>query len=358
MTDHVARRLTIYAVFGLAVVACESANPASSPSPSPSASTSATMPATPAASASEAPPLAEFVWKATSTDGRLIPTGIVQGPSGQLWVGDPYHDRFAIFTTDGAFVEFWGGPGAGDSQFRLTRRNGDGYGAIAFAADGSFFVLDVGNLRVQKFDAKRQFVSAWGSLGSGPGQYLDPVGIAIGPDGRVNVLDDVRGVVETYDAGGKVLGSFSAFVGGVAKFDGANSLSMDASGNFYVSLANPSEVQRFDPSGNPTTTYGAPGSGPGAFHEQAGMMAIDTAGRLFVTQGPQRGDRPGVLVFGADGQYLGGWGAPGTGDGQMTFPTGVLLDSAGDVVVGDRGSMPDPGQPSRVQKFHAPSFVP
>lgn len=369
MNDHRSCRLAISVLLGLAVAACASTSPAATPGPLASAAPSAAsatpsaIPATPSAPASEAPPsdsapAAEFVWKATSPKGDLIPTGVVQDPKGRLWVSDPYHDRFAIFTTEGAFVEFWGTPGDGNGQFRLTRRNGDGYGAIAFASDGSFFVLDVGNHRVQKFDAKRKFVKAWGSEGSGPGQYLDPVGIVVGPDGRVHVLDDKRGVIETYDANGKVLGSFNAFVGSIQNFDGANSLALDANDNFYVSVASPNQVQRFDPSGNATVTYGAPGSGAGEFREQPQGMTIDAAGRLFVTQGPQRGDRPGVLVFGSDGGYLTGWGSIGSTDGQLTFPVGILVDASDDVYVNDAGGGPDGGGQSRLQKFHSPSFAP
>ena len=42
-------------------------------------------------------------------------------------------------------------------------------------------------------------MKTWGGFGPGTHQYQDPVGIAVGPDGRLHVLDDVRGVVETYD---------------------------------------------------------------------------------------------------------------------------------------------------------------
>jgi len=374
MNHDASRRFTASVLLGVVVAACSSAGPVTTPAPVASPAQTAApatppaIPATPSAPAStappsvappsDAPPAAAFVWAATSPAGDMIPTGIVQGPKGHLWVADPYSHRFAIFKPDGSFVEFWGTPGDGNGQLKLTRRNGDGYGAVAFAPDGSFYVLDVGNHRVQKFDAKRKFVKAWGSLGSGPGQYLDPVGIAVGPDGRVHVLDDERGVVETYDANGTVLGSFGAYVGGVQAFDGSNALALDANGNFYVSTASPNEVQRFDPDGKPTMTYGAPGSGPGEFHEQAGLMSVDGAGRLFVTQGPQRGDQPAVLVFGPDGGYLTGWGPVGSSDGQVAFPTGVLVDAAGDVYVGDRSSMPDAGPPGRVQKFHGPSFAP
>ena len=92
---------------------------------------------------------------------------------------------------------------SGDGEFDLTRANGDPYGMVAFAPDGSFYVLDAGNRRIQQFDADRTFLRAWGSFGTGPGQFNDPVGLAVDADGNVHVLDDVRGVIETFDADGQ-----------------------------------------------------------------------------------------------------------------------------------------------------------
>jgi len=342
---------------GTAVAVQSPGSAAVAPTPSSSAATSTSSASSPSSSASQPP--AEHIWTATTPNGDLIPTGIVADPSGRLWVADPYHDRFAIFATDGTFVEFWGGSGKGPGQFDLTRTNGDGYGAIAFEPNGSFFVLDAGNLRVQKFDAQRTFVKTWGGFGPGPNQYQDPVGIAVGPDGRLHVLDDVRGVVETHDPDGNVLGSFDAFksVGGGA-FNGANSLAVDTAGNLYVSAVDPNEVRRFDPDGKLTLTYGAPGSGGGAFADQPGSISVDGAGRLYVTQGPGRGDHPGVLVFEPDGRYLGGWGSIGSAKGQITFPTGILVDGSGEAYVGDAGSLPGFGGESRIQKFRPPRFAP
>ena len=105
----------------------------------------------------------------------------------------------------GSFVEGWGRSGKGDGQFDLTRANGDAYGNVAFGRDGSIYVLDVGNLRVQRFDADRKYLSAWGGFGTGPGQFIDPIGMALDEDGNVNVLDDGRGVVETYTPDGRII---------------------------------------------------------------------------------------------------------------------------------------------------------
>jgi len=258
---------------------------------------------------------------------------IAVDPSGRIWAPEADGNRLAIYDPNGKLVEQWGRPGSAPGQFDFTRPNGDGYGTLAFASDGSFFVLDVGNRRVQHFDGKRKLLGQWGSFGSGPGQFNDPVGIAVARDGSVWVLDDRRSVIEHYDAKGKVLGSFDPFAAWPGN-DGANSLAIDANGNLYASMVAPSQVLVFDPTGKQLRVVGA-----GAFDEQPTNMAIDAAGRLFVTQGPDRGSAPGVLVFAPDGSPIGGFGPSGDGDGQLVFPGGIALDGHGGVYVED--SLPE-----------------
>jgi len=267
-------------------------------------------------------------------------------PAGQIWAPEADGNRIAIYDHDGKLLEQWGGPGAGPGQFDFTRANGDGYGTLAFAKDGSFFVLDVGNRRVQHFDASRHFINQWGGFGNGPGQFNDPVGIAVADDGTVWVLDDTRSVVEHADARGKVLGSFDPFAKQPVN-DGANSLAIDAKGNLYVSMAAPAKVAVFDPKGQFQRFVG-----DGSFTDQATHMAIDGAGRLFVTQGPDRGSGPGVLVFAADGSSIGGFGPSGDGDGQLVFPAGIALDGKGGVYVED--SLPDV---ARLIRFALPDVL-
>jgi DNA-binding beta-propeller fold protein YncE len=50
-------------------------------------------------------------------------------------------------------------------------------------------VVDNLNDRVQVFNAKGRFLSQWGSLGSGDGQFNDPEGIAVDAAGCVYVSD-------------------------------------------------------------------------------------------------------------------------------------------------------------------------
>jgi sugar lactone lactonase YvrE len=268
-------------------------------------------------------------------------------PQGRVWAPEASTGRIAIFSPDGTLLEEWGEPGTGRGQFDFTRGNGDGYGTLAFARDGSFYVLDVGNRRVQQFDAKRNWVRSWGRFGDSPGEYNDPVGIAVASDGTVWVLDDHRNVVEHYDRDGNVIGSFNPFASDPVN-EGANSLAIDLEGTLYVSMVNPAKVLVFDPKGKLLRAVGA-----GEFTEQAGNMAIDGSGRLFVAQGPDRGDAGGVLAFDASGAFLGGFGPQGAGGGELVFPGGLALDGKGGLFVED--SLPET---ARLLRFRlAPPLV-
>jgi sugar lactone lactonase YvrE len=257
---------------------------------------------------------------------------------------DNGNGRLQIFDADGTFLETWGEPGTGDGQFSFRRSNGgDGYGGIAFAPDGSFYVLDPGNHRVQKFDADRHFVTSWGSFGSQPGQFIDPIGLAVDGAGTVYVVDDERDVVEWYDSTGAVQGSFDVHPDGNGEFNTINNLAVDAAGNVYVSDIPAFQVLKFAPDGTLVARFGEQGDGDGQFREQPHSMAIDAAGRLFVTETPGGGK---VHVFAADGRPVVAWGAEGQ------FPLGIVLDGAGNLYVDDHGA-------NTVQKFRLlPPLVP
>ncbi|MEA2675139.1 MAG: tripartite motif-containing protein 71, partial [Chloroflexota bacterium] len=208
-----------------------------------------TLGASPAASAPAGPPPVAVRWTTKAPVVGWAPNNIVLAPDGHLWVADPYNHQFTIFDADGKYLEAWGKFGTGDGEFNLRRANGDGYGSVAFAADGSFYVLDVGNERVQVFDKDRKFVRAWGTFGPDAGQFVDPVGIVVAPDGSICVLDDARGVIERFDKNGKVLATYNAFPNASTGENTANALAIDSKGNFYVSDIDPEQVDRFDPDG-------------------------------------------------------------------------------------------------------------
>jgi tripartite motif-containing protein 71 len=334
---------------GIVLTACASSGPSSSrvaqtptavtspvgTAPSPSAPGPAPSPSATISPVSGPSPV-EFLWSATGgASGMNFPGAMAIDPDGRLWVADTGNSRFAIFEPDGTFVEYWEHRGTGVGEFILQTPCCQ-RGAVAFAPDGSFYVLDVGNRRVEHFDDQRTFIGSWGSFGNEPGHYEDQQGIAVDTAGVVYVEDGLRGVVEWYDKDGNVLGSFVVPVN-------SGGVTIDAQGSLYVTTGQP-EVEKFDAAGTLLATVGSAATGPGQFTNLSGALAIDAAGRLFVSRGPNEEEtRDQVLVLGADGTFLASFGSPGDGDGQLRFAYGILLDGKGNIYVADAWG--------RVEKF-------
>jgi hypothetical protein len=124
------------------------------------------------------------------------------GPDGRIWAPSSVDNAFRILTPGGKLSETWGTPGSGDGEFDFTIGT-FANGAIAFAPDGGFWVLDSGNFRVQRFDRNRKFLGAWGRFGTGEGEFSLPIDIAVDDAGNVFVGDDIRLDIQVFTSGGQ-----------------------------------------------------------------------------------------------------------------------------------------------------------
>lgn len=121
-------------------------------------------------------------------------------------------------------------------------RRGHGVGELnlpadaALAADGTLWVLDAGNFRLQAFDAEGRALASFGSAGNGVGQLARPRGLAISPDGLLHVADALLCNVQVFDAQGALL----LAVGSRAEQDEPGRyllparLACDAGGRLYI----------------------------------------------------------------------------------------------------------------------------
>ena len=60
---------------------------------------------------------------------------------------------------------------------------------MAVDEEGHYIVADSRNDRVQIFTSAGTFVAAFGSSGTGPGQFERPSGVCVSPDGDIIVVD-------------------------------------------------------------------------------------------------------------------------------------------------------------------------
>jgi DNA-binding beta-propeller fold protein YncE len=286
--------------------------------------------ATPVAAAA---PVA-FVWQ-TGGSPQLDfddPFQFAIDPQGNLWVADGQHSRFQIFASDGTFREIWGTPGNDEGEFDFTFSDYDPTGAAAFDASGALYVADPGNLRVQKFDAERHFVAAWGSLGAGDGEFLHPYDIAVDAAGHVYVIDDVRDDVQVFTGDGHFLRTIARHGNGEGALNDTGGLAVARDGTVWVADFGNNRIQAFAPDGAFLRIIGSPGAGEGEFITPVDV-AVDAQGQIYVVDtGNYR-----VQVFAADGRYLAQFGGYGTEENEFALPAGIALDGAGHAYVSDPG---------------------
>jgi sugar lactone lactonase YvrE len=106
----------------------------------------------PEASDTEAKPYERTGAPPAHVDGRFRqPTDVTWDPAGNIFISDGYvNSRVAKYDKDGNWVKSWGERGTGPSQFNTVH-------SIAADAQGTLYVADRANRRIQVFDSDGNF---------------------------------------------------------------------------------------------------------------------------------------------------------------------------------------------------------
>ena len=106
---------------------------------------------------------------------------------------------------------------------------------VVVASDGSLFVVDGGNFRVEKFSPDGKFISEFGSIGRMPGQFSRPKEIALDIEGNIYVTDAAFGNFQIFNSKGELLmaaGTRSAIPGPTHNMLPAG-IAVDSDGRIY-----------------------------------------------------------------------------------------------------------------------------
>ncbi|MBI3326674.1 MAG: 6-bladed beta-propeller [Nitrospinae bacterium] len=189
---------------------------------------------------------------------------------------------------------------------------------------------------------------------SGPG-FRVPVGIARGAGDRLYVLsrsyegrpDGKRVTICT--VGEEYIAEFGRGIRpeeaeGVVPdgyFMWPTAIVLDKAGNVYVADEWVNRISIFTQNGDWIGKWGTPGEGNGELNRPSGL-AFDQDENLCVVDSLNNR----VQQFSKDGQFIRKWGRAGSGDGEFNMPWGIDIDTEGDVYVTDWRN-------DRVQKFTA-----
>ena len=165
----------------------------------------------------------------------------------RLYVTDEQNHRVTVFDSNGQFLHKWGTPGRGDGEFNGPA--GVAAGPSAGSGGDAIYVVDQHNARVQKFDSGGGFVGQWGSLGSGPGQFNLPWGVATDAAGSVYVADWRNDRIQKFTAEGEFLAAFGSAGYGEGEFQRPTQVAVDGEGYIYVADWGNERVQVLDSEG-------------------------------------------------------------------------------------------------------------
>jgi len=154
-------------------------------------------------------------------------------------------------------------------------------------ARGLVYVVDTAHSKstvhdVKVFDLGGKLLRRLGSgKGSKPGEFLFATYVTLGADGTVYVTDTLNSRVQAFDADGKYLRSFGARGSAWGMFDKPKGVALDSFGNLYVVDSGWCNVQIFNAKGEVLLFFGGNGRNPGLLWGPT-AIAIDKNNRIFV----------------------------------------------------------------------------
>jgi DNA-binding beta-propeller fold protein YncE len=180
------------------------------------------------------------------------PNDVITAPNGDIYIADGHSGqgadaglntvaRIAKFDRNGNFLESWGRIGTAPGEFRTPH-------GLAFDSRGRLFVADRGNVRIQIFDQNGTFIDQWKQFGRLSGIYIDDNDILYAADSESSATSNPgwrRGI----RVGNAVTGHVLYFIpdpdtspGGTSAAEG---VAADALGNVYGAEVGPRQLVKY-----------------------------------------------------------------------------------------------------------------
>lgn len=274
----------------------------------------------------------DFIWQRDGEAQRMGMVGSVALDSaGNVYIAEAGGHTIRKYDPDGNQLAMWGGLGRGDGQFDFRTVTGSGMAsALEVDAQGTVYVAD-GTGRIQLFDGDGRYLHTWPTTKGQQFGAIDTItGLAFDHTGRVYISDGRANAVLVFTTDGTPIARWGRLGTGPGEFQQPIGIAVDADGNIYVADRFNHRVQKLDPNGNVLITWGTAGGSDGEFNRPIGI-AVDAEGDVYVADNYNHR----VQQFDQVGRYLGQGGIYGTADGEFRYTGDVAVDAQGNLYVSD-----------------------
>lgn len=241
----------------------------------------------------------------------------------KVFVSDTDNHRIVVFDYDGNPLYAFGSMGSGKGQFSFP------YG-IAVGNNGMVYVADLYNGNVQEFTQSGQFVKYF--INTASKTVVKPAGLFI-YNNQLFVTDVALDKVMAFDLNtGKEVLNFGNIGNGPGQLKSPNDVCVTAN-RIYVSDTGNDRVEIFDRSGKyvGVNIGGDPSAQTSAFVNTRGV-GVDGRGTLFVVSNLT----DMVFGFNSNGQRaFQPFGSLGQGNNNFSLPNGLFIDSQGRLYIAD-----------------------
>ncbi|MDA0769631.1 MAG: NHL repeat-containing protein [Chloroflexi bacterium] len=231
---------------------------------------------------------------AAAGNGFTQPTDVVVAPGGVLYVLSRGNDgaggvvapnkRIGKVTMDERFIGDFG-------REQLTFPC-----SLAVDKDGNVYCSDEFEKLIKVFDADGQLVSEW----DGEGGLQSPSGIAFDADENLLVVETSTGQVKKFTKTGNFISAFGSNGTGPGQMDRPWGICVDSNGDIFVADWGNNRAQKFSPDGTHLLTFGQETGGPAAFLDHPADVAVDSEGDVYVSDWGEKL----VKIFEADGTII------------------------------------------------------
>lgn len=238
------------------------------------------------------------------------------------------------------FVSSWGHRGVGDGEFQYIED-------FALDASGNLLVTDALRADIQVFSLNGRYLSKFGGSAAKEGKdkkdkFEKPEGVAVDPEGNIFVADYLSSLIKKFSKDRNHMKTFSSIGSKPGQTIEPEFMDFTPNGYLYVADAGNHRIDVFDRNGTFKFSFGGSGNEPGKMHRPEAAKYSAALKRIYVTDyGNHR-----MQIFTLDGKFIQLFGSEGDGPGQVRKPTGITIDKNGDVYVCDLGN-------SRINVYNA-----